>query len=173
MGRPKGVKNQEENVGENQVADQAEETAKEVEKVEPKLKAPKKKEVEEEPRLEAPEEKMATETGDYLLKYQYRKQTPFGSVASNPAPGSKAEKMKAFLLSSPKVRMFIPQTPGEDISIPQSVCLNGYRLDFPKQTYLDVPEPVANVLMESLKQTEVAIMRNRIDGDSKKENALL
>lgn len=110
---------------------------------------------------------------DYLRQYQYRKQTKAGSVQSDPPAGSKAAKMKAFLLSQPKVRFFIPRLSGEDVSIKQSVCLNGYRLDFLKQAYIDIPEAVANVLMESLKQTEEAVQRNRIDGDKKKEEALL
>lgn len=174
MGRPKGVKK--EAPVEGQVEDKLEQTspsldeASQAEDSVAKDVLPASK---PEPRLKSPEQEMEVkQEGDYLQKYQYRKQTLFGSLASNPVPGSKAEKMKKFLLASPKVRMFIPQTPGEDKSIPQSVTLNGYRLDFPKNAYVDVPEPVANVLMESLKQTELAIERSKISGDKRKESAL-
>lgn len=118
----------------------------------------------------APE--LKTEEGDYLRKYQYRKQTQPGSKDSDPPIGSKAEKMKLFLLSQPKVRIFIPRATGEDKSIPQPVTLNGYRLDFEKQTYIDLPLAVAEVLGESLKQTEAATAQMRIDYSKQKESAL-
>ena len=110
---------------------------------------------------------------DYLRKYQVRKQTNKGSVESDPPTGSKAEKMKKFLLKQPKVRMLIPRPQGEAGTVDQTVCLNGYRLDFPKDTYVEVPLQVAEVLGESLKQTNAAVQRNRIDGNEKKESALL
>lgn len=110
--------------------------------------------------------------GDYLRKYQYRKQTKPGSVESDPPTGSKAEKMKKFLLSQPVIRMMFPHPMGEDSSIKQSVCLNGYRLDFEKDTYVDVPLQIAEVLGESLKQTNTALLQFRIDGNKEKEKAL-
>ena len=62
---------------------------------------------------------------DYLRKYQYKKQTNPGSKESDPAGGSKAERMKRILLKQPKVRTMIPREGGEDPSIKQSVTLNG------------------------------------------------
>lgn len=128
-----------------------------------------------EDRLEAPSQDLPEDRaqGDYLRQYQYRKQTVAGSPDSDPQPGSKAERIKEFLLSQPRVRMLFPRQQGEDKSILQTINLNGYRLDFPKDTYVDVPEPVAEVLADSLKQTNNALARFRIDGDKKKENALL
>lgn len=128
-----------------------------------------------EPRLARPAQRLpATEVEkDYLRKYQYRKQTVPGSVESDPIPGSKAHRMKTILLAQPRIRMFIPRLQGEDASILQSVTINGYRLDFPKQAYIEVPQQVADVLMESLGQTETALQYMRIDGDKRKENALL
>ena len=117
--------------------------------------------------------KKSDEPEDYLIKYQVRKQTPSGTPASNPAEGTKASRMKTFLLSQPRLRMLIPRPMGEDQSVMQSVNLNGYRLDFPKDTYIDVPQQIADVLMESLKQTNAAIQINRIDGNKSKETALL
>lgn len=150
----------------------------------PQVKVPKEPKSPEEPRLAAPtppieEDRlqppaaMPSNQEDYLRQYQVRKQTRPGTTESDPPVGSKAETMKKFLLSQSKVRFFIPRFQGEDVSVKQSVCLNGYRLEFPKQAYLDIPEAVANVLMESLKQTEEAVQRNRIDGNKAKETALL
>lgn len=114
----------------------------------------------------------STEQEDYLRQYQYKKQAPFGSVKSDPQRGSKAEKMKQHLLSQPRVRFMIPLEKGEDKNIKASVNMNGYRLDFPKNAYVLMPEDVANLLMNSLNQTSAAIQSHRIDGDERKEAAL-
>lgn len=130
---------------------------------------------EDESRLQPPSAGLpaSEEAGDYLRKYQVRKQTPPGSIESDPPKGTKAAKMKKFLLSQPKVRMLVPRPAGEHSSIQQSVCLNGYRLDFPKDTYVDVPLQVAEVLGESLKQTNAALQKNLIEGNKAKEESLL
>ena len=132
---------------------------------------------EDEPRIVPPEEKPAEATEaaeeDYLRKYQMKKQAVNGSKESDPPAGSKAEKMKKKLLKMPKIRFFIPRPEGEDKSILQTVNLNGYRLDFPKQAYLDIPQQIADVLMESLGQTEKALDQFRISGNKKKEYSLL
>ena len=119
---------------------------------------------------EPKEEKMTKEvTGDYLRQYQVRKGTVPGSIKSNPKPGSKAKTMKGVLLKQEKVRIFVPREPKEDPSIKQSITLNGYRLDFPKQTYIEVPEQIAEVIMESQRQTDEAIATGQIDYEAKKE----
>jgi len=129
-----------------------------------------------EERLTPPSDQLETPPvkveGDYLRQYQYRKQTEFGSKDSDPQPGSKAVIMKKFLLSQPRVRIFIPRQQGADPNIRQSVTLNSYRLDLPKNTYIDVPLEVANIITESLNQTEAAILRGQITGDKEKEAAL-
>jgi len=112
------------------------------------------------------------EPEDYLRQYQYKKQTVFGSVESDPSEGSKADAMKKFLLSQKRVRMFIPRPMGETKQILQSVNLNGYRLDIPKNTYIEMPEQIAEVLKESLQQTEQALKYKLIEGDKDKETAL-
>lgn len=127
----------------------------------------------DEGRLQPPSDVHSSAEGDYLRQYQYRKQTPFGSKESDPQLGSKAAKMKEHLLSQDKVRIFVPRALGESPLIKQSVCLNGYRLDLPKQAYLEVPMQVAEVIMDSLSQTEAAIIRGQISGDAAKEYALL
>lgn len=116
--------------------------------------------------------KVSIET-DYLRKYQFKKERVLGSPSTDPDNGSKAERMKKNLLSQPKIRMIIPVEPKESPNIRKSVTLNGYRLDFPKNTYIDVPEQIAEVLRVSLQQTEQALAMNRIDGNTGKENALL
>lgn len=126
----------------------------------PKVAAPVEEASEE--RLEAPTPTPLVEINeDYLQKYQYRKQTAFGSVESNP-PGGKALTMKRFLLGQKKVSIYIPRGHKEDPSIKQSVTLNGYRLDIPKNIYIEVPEQIAVVIMDSLNQTNAAIMRGQI-----------
>lgn len=121
------------------------------------------------------ENKVQVEITDYLMQYQFKNVNNIPTVGgpnTNPSPGSKAERMKAYLLAQPKVRMFIPRPQGEDQTILQSVNLNGYRLDLPKQTYLEVPQQVAEVLMESLQQTEKALAQFTVLGDKDKESAL-
>jgi len=133
--------------------------------------------LEDDERLAPPDDAADTPTAvkveDYLRQYQYRKQTKEGSVDSDPQPGSKAETMKKFLLSQERVSIFIPRERGADPSIKQSVTLNGYRLDLPKNTYINVPRAVADVIIESLNQTEAAILRGQIAGDKEKEAALI
>lgn len=115
---------------------------------------------EPEERLQAPvHADQVGEPEDYLRQYQYRKQTAFGSVASDPAPGSKAEKMKAELLRQRKVGMAIQLGMNEDPSVKASVNINGYRLDFPKNSYIEIPEQVANLIMESQGQTVAALQQ--------------
>ena len=115
---------------------------------------------------------------DYLKPYEYNRETgrPYYQVPhiaySAPAPGSRAKATKEFLLKQTKVRMMIPREFKESSSILKSVTLNGYRLDFPKNAYIDVPEEIANILRESLQQTESALAKDRIDGNAAKENAL-
>ena len=128
----------------------------------------------DEPRLEVSpqlEIKKAEEV-DYLQKYQYKKQTKFGSPETNPAPGSKAEIMKKNLLAQPKNSIFIPLEQGQDSSVKLSVTLNGYRLDLPKQVCLELPSQISEVIMESLRQQTEALKPYRIDGNKDKENAL-
>ena len=114
----------------------------------------------------------APATTDYLRQFQYRKRTKPGSKQSDPAPGSKAELMKERLLKQDKVRVYIPRQNNEGRNVKLSVNLNGYRLDLPKQTYVEVPKQVAEVIIESQRQTDDAIERMQILPESDKEKAL-
>ena len=99
---------------------------------------------------------------DYLRQYQYKKDVVFGSIESNPK-GGKAEVMKNSLLLQDKVRILIPVDSGMDASIKKSINLNGYRLDLPKNTYIEVPKQIADVIMSSQKQEVQALSPLRID----------
>lgn len=127
-------------------------------------------ELEEEPEAEDKVEE------DYLLKYQYGSDDDgpmkYGDPRTCPAKGSKAETMKKALLKQPKVKIIVPKADGEDPTVRLSVNLNGYRLDFPKNTYLDVPEQIADVIIASQKQQTQALQPFRIDRDQKTEDAL-
>ncbi len=110
-----------------------------------------------------------------MRQYQYKKVNnvpTIGGVETDPDKGSKAEKMKAHLLAQSRVRVLVPREQGEDKSVLMSVNLNGYRLDFPKNAYVDMPEQIAEVIMKSQDQTNRALEVSRIDGDSDKETAL-
>jgi len=106
---------------------------------------------------------------DYLRQYQVRKGTVPGSKESDPIPESKSAMMKEELLKQHKVRIIVPRAPKEDPSIMQSVQLNGYRMDFPKQTYIEVPQQVAEVITRSQQQTDDAIAEGQIDYEARKD----
>lgn len=135
------------------------------------------KEIETSERITAPQEdhqlpEVEEEPEDYLRQYQYRQGAEPGSEASDPQPGSKAEVMKKKLLKQPRISTFIPRPPGEDPDIYQSVTLNDYRLDLPKDTYLELPKQVAETIRESHKQQAVALRQELIAGNKEKEAAL-
>lgn len=69
---------------------------------------------------------------------------------------SKAGVMREKLKREPTVRMLIPRVDGESKSIQQSIGLNGYKLELPKNTYVDLPMSIANVIRNSQKQVEDA-----------------
>jgi len=76
---------------------------------------------------------------------------------------SKAEAMKENLHSQPKVTIMIPLEQGEPEGTRTSVTLNGYRYTIQKQVYVEVPIQVAEVVMNSQKQTVAAGMAFRTD----------
>lgn len=115
---------------------------------------------------------------DYLKKYEVHVPSGYpyfmvpGVKYSAPAVGSKAETMKKILLAQPRIRFFIQRGQNESPKVLQTVNLNGYRLDLPKNAYMDLPEQVCNVLMDSLKQTESALNQFRIDREGFDDSAL-
>jgi hypothetical protein len=81
--------------------------------------------------------------------------------AKTPAerPLKKAERMKEHLAKQPKVRIIIPLEPNEKPGGTESVILNGYPFFIKKGVYVEVPEQVADVIMESRKETDAAFER--------------
>jgi hypothetical protein len=69
---------------------------------------------------------------------------------------TKAQKMKEFLWKQPKITIMIPLELGEKDGAYLPVTLNGYRLNIRKNTYVEVPKPIADLLREILKQNEAA-----------------
>jgi len=76
---------------------------------------------------------------------------------------SKAEKMKENLHSQPKVTIMIPLDNGEAEGATLPVTLNGYKYTIMKNVYVEVPKQVAEVVMNSLKQTNAAGQAFRTD----------
>ena len=61
---------------------------------------------------------------------------------------TKAEQMKAYLDSQPKVSILIPLEKGEKRGAVQSFCINGYKFYVPKGTMTVVPEQIAQMIAE-------------------------
>ena len=106
--------------------------------------------------------------GDYLRQYQIRKNAKPGSLKSDPQKGSKAEAMKAHLLAQPTRTILVNRPDGEDKKSVGTVNLNGYRLDFPKEVYLELPVQVADVIQDSQGQTRKAILQGQVDVEGNK-----
>lgn len=158
---------------EKEQEEELEEEVSEEERITPENVSGEKEQEEEKTPAEVKKNRNMEETTDYLKKYQYKQNCKLGADETNPDLGSKAARMKAHLLAQPRVRTMVPLDLNEDKNSKQSVCMNGYRLDFPKNTYIEIPEQIALKLSESLKQKEEALSLNRIDGHKDKENQLL
>lgn len=76
---------------------------------------------------------------------------------------SKAERMRENLHSQPKVTIMIPLEPGEGEGATLPVTLNGYKYTIKKNVYVEVPKQVAEVIMNSLRQTNAAGQEFRTD----------
>lgn len=61
---------------------------------------------------------------------------------------TKAEQMKEQLEKQPKVRMIIPLGQGENKGSTLTFCLNGYRIEYPKNTTIEVPQQIADMIRE-------------------------
>jgi len=85
---------------------------------------------------------------------------------------NKAKEMKDHLSKQPKVKIFVPLEGKEKPGTQLPVTMNGYRMNIPKGLYCEVPEQVAQIIMDSLNQTEAATnIPQRLDtaNDKKKE----
>lgn len=118
--------------------------------------------------------------GDYLRKYQCKKITvdgktwhAIGGERTDPDKGSRAERMKAGLLKQIKISTIIYPEPGSNVGIPFTVNLNGYRLDLPRNTYIEIPEQIANVVRKSQQQKIDAVEKEPTRIDPENESSAL
>ena len=67
--------------------------------------------------------------------------------------GGKAEAMFKNLCLQDKIRLFIPYEQGEKLGAIASPQINGLRVNILKGRYVEVPEQIAELMMDSLNQT--------------------
>lgn len=86
------------------------------------------------------------------------------------------QKMKAHLDAQPKIKVMIPFDAGVDArvakKIPFVVNLNGYRYEIPRGVFVDVPQQIAEVVMERLESEGKIGEEYRLDRDPAKQQAL-
>jgi len=82
---------------------------------------------------------------------------PVGISEGQAVYDGKAAKMKEHLAAQPKVRILIPLETGEKKGATVSVILNGYRQNIMKGVYVEVPEQIADVIMDSQKQSNILV----------------
>lgn len=103
----------------------------------------------------------------------FKPMTPAQQAQVEQVHKSKEQAMKEHLAKQPKVRMYIPLEGAEKVGTVYPVVMNGYRLNVPKGVYVDVPQPVADILRTSLQQTEEAGAQYRLDKAPKERNDAL
>ncbi len=86
----------------------------------------------------------------------------------------KSRRMKEHLAKQPRVKIFVPLEGKEKPGTQLPVTMNGYRMNIPKGVYCEVPEQVAQIIMDSLNQTEAATnIPQRLDlSNEQKKKAL-
>jgi hypothetical protein len=67
-----------------------------------------------------------------------------------------AANTRAVLKSEPTRRVFVPLNPGDSQGSELEVGINGHFMKVKKGAYTNLPETMANILEESLKQTDAA-----------------
>lgn len=72
----------------------------------------------------------------------------------------KIATMRDKLKEQPKIRIFVPTEGKEAVGTVLPITINGLRLNVPKGVYTEVPQQVADIIMESLNQTAEAIENN-------------
>ena len=112
--------------------------------------------IEDEESVEKKEEPEKEEEPEAVKDKEPEEEKVVGIREAHVPVGSKAEVMKAKLAKQPRVKILIPLEGKEKMGSTESVILNGYRLNILKGVYVDVPEQVAGIIMESQKQTRIA-----------------
>lgn len=98
-------------------------------------------------------------------------QKPFNRLAPihgmKEDPGTSIEgpalATKEKLSKEPKVRMMIPLDPGEKAGAYRTVIINGYRFDVRKNTMVDLPQSVANLLASAYRITSEVLEDNPLN----------
>lgn len=113
------------------------------------------------------DEKTSSLTASEVLKDEASETKPLkGKVASETKPLegevvnrvlTKKEIMKAKLDAQPKVKIIIPKGEKEPAGAFETVQLNGYTYQIKKGVYVEVPEQIANIIMDSNKQINDAL----------------
>lgn len=70
--------------------------------------------------------------------------------------GSDAENQFKFYCSQPTFKLFIPLSPDEKFGSLATPQVNGLKVGIYKGAYVDVPQSLAEIVMESLNQTQRA-----------------
>lgn len=89
---------------------------------------------------------------------------------------TKVERIKAHLASQPKVMIFIPFEQGENpeqaAKVQMVVNINGHQFNIPRGVGVEVPQQVAQMVMERLQSEGRAGRGSLISGNPEKETAL-
>jgi len=86
-----------------------------------------------------------------------------------------ALQTKEILSREPKVKMMIPLDPGEKAGAYRTVSINGYRFDVRKNTMIDLPQSVAQLIADAYRITSETLdsnPRNLAAADAEKRRAL-
>ena len=87
-----------------------------------------------------------------------------------------AQEMKEALEVQPTVSIMIPfeagESPENGKKVPFHVNLNGYKKDYPRGEYIDVPRQIADIIKERLESEGKIGEQWRLDRDPKKMEAL-
>lgn len=87
-----------------------------------------------------------------------------------------AQEMKEALEKQPKVSIMIPfeagESPENGKKVPFHVNLNGYKKDYPRGQYIEVPQQIADLIKERLESEGKIGEQWRLDRDPKKMEAL-
>ena len=104
----------------------------------------------EKPKVEEPkaEDKIKTEEA---IK------TPKPEKPKVEEPKNEMEFWRQHFAKQPKVRIMIPREKTDPVGAYETVQINGYTFQIIKGEYVDVPEQIAQIIMESQQQTEQAI----------------
>jgi hypothetical protein len=72
-------------------------------------------------------------------------------------PKNEMEKWKLHFAKQPKKSIMIPREKSDPVGAYETVQINGYTFQITKGVYVEVPEQIAQIIMESQQQTEQAI----------------